>query len=115
MRPKKLNSPPPLLKLASITPNSFVDTDLSVGVNAIRSMPPDDKAQNIRIRIQYGTLCMKYGATSLVMKEGRTSARRTTDLGILGPEGKNSQRLDFLAIANGSVYEVKVDDGEKGE
>jgi len=28
---------------------------------------------------------MKYGAISFVKKDGRTSARRTTDLGILGP------------------------------
>lgn len=53
----------------------------------MRSIPPDERPQKMRMRIQYGTLCMKYGAMSLVTNEGKTSARRTTDLGTLGPEG----------------------------
>jgi len=48
-------------------------------------MPEDDRAQKRRIRREYGTLWMKYGAMSFVKNDGRTSARRTTDLGMLGP------------------------------
>lgn len=88
MRPRNDNSPPPELRLAITTPVSFTDIeppDWVVGVRAINSMPEDDKAQNIMIRIEYGTLWMKYGAISFVIKDGRTSARRTTALGTFGP------------------------------
>ena len=88
MRPRNDNSPPPELKLAITTPTSFVEIeppDWVVGVKAIRSMPDDDNAQNSMIRIEYGTLCMKYGAISFVKNEGRTSARRTTAFGTSEP------------------------------
>src|SRR4051812_10225416 len=71
-----------------MTPNNFVDMeppDCVVGVRAISSIPDEDNAQNTRIRSGYGTRWMKYGATSFVKKEGRTSARRTTALGTFGP------------------------------
>lgn len=88
MRPKKDNSPPPELKLANITPNNFINMeppDAVVGVRAIRSIPLDERAENMRIRSEYGTRCMKYGAISFVKKDGRTSARRTTAFGTSGP------------------------------
>lgn len=52
---------------------------------AIISMPHADRATNMGILTVYGTLWMKYGAQSLVRKEGMTSASRTTPLGTLGP------------------------------
>lgn len=55
------------------------------GVRAIRSMPLDDNRTKLSMRTLYGTLWIKYGATSFVRKEGMTSARRTTPLGMLGP------------------------------
>ena len=71
-----------------MTPKSFVDMDPPdwvVGVKAMRSMPDEERAQNMRIRSVYGTRWIKYGAMSLVMKLGRTSASKTTDLGTVGP------------------------------
>lgn len=62
-------------------PPSFV----TEGVRAIKNMPPVDSAHIIIIRREYGIAWMKYGATSFVRKEGRTSARRTTPLGTEGP------------------------------
>lgn len=59
--------------------------DCVVGVKAISSIPEEDSAQNMMIRSAYGTRWIKYGATSFVKKDGRTSARRTSDFGTLGP------------------------------
>jgi len=55
------------------------------GVKAMSSIPDDDNVQNIMIRSEYGTLCMKYGAINFVKKDGSTSARSTTALGTSEP------------------------------
>lgn len=55
------------------------------GVRAIKNMPAADRAHIMMIRREYGIRWMKYGAMSFVRKDGRTSARRTTPLGTVGP------------------------------
>jgi hypothetical protein len=57
-------------------------------------MPQAENAANTIIRTQYGIRWTKYGAISLVKKEGTTSKRRTTPLGILGPtRSKAAERI----------------------
>lgn len=84
-----LSSPTPEEREASATPKSFVDmlppSVTTDGVSAIMNMPAALIAHITTIRTWYGTKCMKYGDTSFVRKDGRTSASRTTPLGTAGP------------------------------
>lgn len=64
---------------------SLTATETVGGVKATRSIPPADRQTKLMIRLEYGILCMKYGAMSLVQKEGRTSASSTTPFGTEGP------------------------------
>ena len=49
------------------------------------NIPHAESTENKRMRQEYGIAFMKYGAQSLTMKEGMTSARRTTPFGTSGP------------------------------
>ena len=79
----------PLANDAIPTPNNFSPTEppsvVTDGVSATKNIPPADRAHIMIIRMEYGIAWMKYGATSFVRKEGKTSARRTRPLGTEGP------------------------------
>ena len=86
--PKKLNSPPPLERLANTTPTSLVEMappSIYDGVTEITIIPKTDKRTQTNIRVGYEMRWIKYGATSLVPNDGRTSASSTTPLGNVGP------------------------------